>query len=82
MIHITGRVTDNGLYQGSIRIMEDGTNIILKDQAYEIHGYQVYDFNLDYQALVTTATNYTITVSFEDHGLNVASSVVKVSVTP
>lgn len=82
VIHVSGRVTDNSLYQGSIRIMEDATNIILKDQAYEIHGYQVYDFNLDYQALVTATTYYTITVKFEDHGLNVGSKAVKVIINP
>ena len=45
VISVNGRVTDNGLYQGSIRITDDATGTIMKQQLYDIHDYQAYDFS-------------------------------------
>lgn len=82
-INITGRLTDDyGLYQGSIKIINDATGAVLKDQLYEIHGLKLYDYSLSYATSVTAAANYTITVSFEDHGLNRTTKSVKVKVNP
>lgn len=82
IIKVQGKVTDNGLYQGSIRIKDDANGAVAKEQSYEIHFYQSYDFSIEYKATVTSATNYTITVQFEDHGSNITSKSVKVKVNP
>lgn len=82
-INVTGKLTDDyGLYQGSIRITNDATNAIVKEQLYEIHGLITYNFNLNYIASVTTPADYTVTVKFEDHGLNFATQTVKIKVNP
>jgi len=79
---VEGKVTDNGLYQGSIRITDDANGSLIKEQLYEIHGFQLYNFSLAYRAAVTVITNYTVTVQYEDHGLNKATKAVKVKVNP
>jgi hypothetical protein len=82
-ISITGRITDDlGLYRGSIRIYNDANGALLKEQLYEIHYVLAYDFNVSYITNVTTASDYTVIVSFEDHGLNNATRSVKVKVNP
>ena len=83
VINITGRVTDDlGLYRGSIRITNDANGALLKEQLYEIHYVLSYDFNISYTTNVTIPSNYTVTVSFEDHGFNSATKSVKVKVNP
>ncbi|MEO7922705.1 MAG: hypothetical protein ABIR30_03445 [Chitinophagaceae bacterium] len=82
-INVTGRITDDaGLYRGKIRIINDATGSILKEQQYEIHGIATYNFNISYTTAVTSPADYTVTVSFEDHGLNSATKSVKVKVNP
>jgi hypothetical protein len=82
-INVTGRLTDDlGLYRGTIKITNDANGDILKNQAYEIHGLRLYDFSLSYVTSVTTASDYTVTVSFEDHGYNSVTKSVKVKVNP
>jgi hypothetical protein len=81
-IKIQGRITDNGLYRGKIKIINDASGLALLDQAYEIHGLPLYDFSLAYKTSVTSVSNYTVSVEFEDHGLNVTTKTVKVKVNP
>lgn len=82
-ITVSGRVTDDlGLYRGTIRITQDATGFLLREQAYEIHGMLSYSFNLAQPITVTTATDYTVTVRFEDHGSNAVSRSVKFKVNP
>ena len=82
-ITITGRLTDDyGLYRGTIKITNDANGAVLKEQAYEIHGLKLYDFNIAYNTAVTVSSYYTVTVSFEDHGLNTTTKSVKVKVNP
>ncbi len=82
-INITGRLTDDlGLYRGTIKIINDANGDILKNQAYEIHGLRLYDFSLSYVTAVTATSDYTVTVSFEDHGYNSVTKSVKVKVNP
>jgi hypothetical protein len=81
-ISITGKISDNSLYQGSINIKEEGTGATVKDQAYEIHGLPSYNYSLSYTLSVTKTTSYIITVAFEDHGFNKSSKSVKVKVNP
>ncbi len=69
-ISVTGTITDDmGLYRGSIRITNDVTGEILKEQLYEIHGIRSYNFNVPAIATVAAVTDYTVSVFFEDHGL-------------
>ena len=83
VINITGRITDDlGLYRGSIRITNDANGTLLKEQLYEIHYVLAYDFNISYTTYVTTASDYTVTVFFEDHGYNSATKSLKVKVNP
>jgi hypothetical protein len=83
VISMTGKITDiGGLYKGTIRIINDATGAVVKEQLYEIHGFQSYNFNLSHTASVTSVSDYTVTVTFEDHGLNQTSKSVKIKVTP
>ena len=79
-ISVEGKVTDLALYRGKIQILNSANNNIIKEQAYEIHGLPEYNFSLSHKTSETSASEYTITVSFEDHGLNISTKTVKVKV--
>lgn len=80
---ITGKVVDSGgLYRGSIRVIDDANGNVLKEQLYEIHSVISYAYTVSYTPSVSTISNYTVKVSFEDHGLNVTTKSVKVKVNP
>lgn len=82
-ISVTGNIADDlGLYRGSIRITNDSNGEILKEQLYEIHGVKNYNFSVTAPATVTTATGYTVSIFYEDHGLNSVSQTLKVLVNP
>lgn len=83
VISITGKITDDlGLYRGTIRVTNDANGELLKQQVYEIHGVLSYNYNVSYTPSVTVASNYTVTVSFEDHGSNATTQTVKIKVNP
>ncbi|HEX7846373.1 MAG TPA: Ig-like domain-containing protein [Chitinophagaceae bacterium] len=83
IITVTGKVTDAaGLYRGSVRITNDADGAQVKEQLYEIHGFQSYNFNVPHATSVTTPSDYTVTVKFEDHGNNITTASVKVKVNP
>jgi len=81
-ISITGKITDNSLYQGSINIKEEVTGITVKDQVYEIHGLSSYNYSLNWTPSVTKVTSYIISVKFEDHGFNESTKSIKVKINP
>lgn len=82
-INITGRITDDlGLYRGTIKIVNDASGNTVMSQSYEIHGLRLYNFNINHPVSVTTSSDYTVTVSFEDHGANTANKSVVVKVNP
>jgi hypothetical protein len=81
-IKMEGKVTDLGLYRGNISITDDANDGILKSQDYEIHGLKEYDFSISYKTSVSIVSNYTVTIWFEDHGLNVTTIKLKVRVNP
>lgn len=82
-INITGKVVDSGgLYRGSIRVIDDANGNVLKEQLYEIHSVISYAYAISYTPSVSAVSNYTVKVSFEDHGLNVATRSVKVKINP
>lgn len=83
VINITGKLTDDlGLYRGTIKLVNDVTGIELMKQAYEIHGLLLYNFNINYTPSVTASSDYTVIVSFEDHGANTTTKSVSVKVNP
>ena len=82
-VNITGKISDDfGLYRGTVRIINDANGEVLKNQQYEIHGLLSYNFNVPYYTVVSTASNYTVTVTFEDHGLNSTTKSVSIKVNP
>ena len=82
-ISVTGSITDDlGLYQGSIRITNDANGQVLKQQLYEIHYVLAYNFNISYIPVVSVPSDYTVTVTFEDHGLNSVTKTVRIKVNP
>jgi hypothetical protein len=82
-INISGKITDDyGLYRGTIKITDDGNGLVVLNKPYETHGLVTYNFNLNHIATVSAITNYTITVSFEDHGYNTTSVYRKIKVNP
>lgn len=82
-INITGNISDDfGLYQGYIRIVNDANGFEMVRQPYVIHGVKSYNLNYTHTPVVSAASDYTITVSFEDHGYNVTTKSVKVKVNP
>jgi len=81
-ISITGKITDNSLYQGSISIKDEGTGNKVKEQVYEIHGLSSYNYSLTWTPSVTQITSYIITVAFEDHGFNETTKSVRVKINP
>ena len=81
-IKIEGNVADNALYRGKIKITNDLNGLIINEQAYEVHFIQSYNFSFFHKTAVTVATDYTVTVEYEDHGLNTSTKSVKVKVNP
>ena len=81
-ISITGKLSDNSLYQGTIRIRDDDKGYDVKEQQYEIHGLTSYNFNLSYTPTVSNPSNWSVIVTFEDHGFNKSSKTVKIKVNP
>jgi hypothetical protein len=82
VINVKGTVSDNSLYQGSVIIRNDATGAIVKEQYYEIHYIPSYNFNVPCTIAVNAATDYTVTVKFEDHGWNQTVKTVKIKVNP
>lgn len=82
-IAINGKISDDlGLYRGSIRVTNDANGDLLKEQLYEIHGVLLYNYSINVPVSVSVPADYTVTVFFEDHGLNSVSRSVKVKVNP
>ena len=82
-IIVEGKVTDNKkLYKGKIFISNSTSGIVVAEQYYETHFLQVMDLRLTYKATVSLATEFTVTVEFEDHGLNKATQTLNVKVNP
>jgi hypothetical protein len=82
-VSMTGRVTDEtGLYQGTVKLVNNATGNEVKSQEYQIHGFSSYDYIVTYAPTITTPTDFTVVVSFMDHGLNSTSRSVKIKINP
>ena len=82
-ILISGRITDDyGLYRGTIKMTDDSNGIVVMNKPYEVHGLVSHNFSVNHVATVQLLTNYTITISFEDHGYNTAVVSRKIKINP
>ena len=81
-IKIEGLITDNGLYHGKIKIVNDLNGLLVNEQLYETHSFTSFNFSFKHKTSVTVPTDYTITVEYEDHGLNMSIQSRKVKVNP
>jgi hypothetical protein len=81
-VNVMGTVSDNSLYQGSISIRNEANGLVVKDQYYEIHYIPSYNFSMSCPITVTTPTDFTVSVKFEDHGRNITARTVNIKVNP
>ena len=81
-ITVDAFITDNGLYRGKIKIVNDANSLIVDEKSVETHFFTSYNFVFKHKSSVTVASNYTITVEYEDHGNNITTQSRKVKVNP
>jgi hypothetical protein len=82
-IIVEGKVTDDKkLYKGKVEIKNDINSFVMADGYYETHFLAIINFRLAYKAVVTTPTDFTIHVEFQDHGANTSEATLKVKVNP
>lgn len=82
-IIVEGKVTDNKkLYKGKVQIRNDVNNFVLAEAYYETHFLAAIDYRLAYKAEVTSPTDFSVLLEFQDHGLNTSTATIKVKVNP
>ena len=82
-IIVEGKVTDDKkLYKGNVQIKNDANNFVVAEGYYETHFLSAINYRLAYKAVVTTPTDFSILVDFQDHGLNTSTATLKVKVNP
>lgn len=82
-IIVEGNVTDDKtLYKGKVQIKNDANSSVVAENYYETHFLTAMNFRLAYQAVVTTSTDFTVLVEFQDHGANTSTTTIKVKVNP
>jgi len=82
-IIVEGKVTDDKIvYKGKVQIKSDANNLVLTEAFYESHFLQLINYRLAYKAVVTTSTDFSILVEFQDHGANTSTATIKVKVNP
>ncbi len=82
-IIVEGKVTDDKkLYKGKVQIKNDAINFVMAEGYYETHFLSTINYRLAYKAVVTTSTDFSILVDFQDHGLNTSTATIKVKVNP
>ena len=75
-------ITDNGLYHGKIKIVNDANGLIVDEKSVETHFFTSYNFVFKHKSSVTVVSNYTVTVEYEDHGNNITTQTRKIKVNP
>jgi len=82
-IVIEGKATDDKkMYKGKTLLTNDLTGFQVAEQYYETHFLQQLNFRMAYKAIVTSPTDFTVSIEFEDHGLNKTTQTLKVKVNP
>ena len=69
------------MYKGHVQL-KDLNGGLVTDSYYETHFLSILNFRLAYKAIVSTSTEYTVYIEFQDHGLNTVSQTIKVKVNP
>ena len=57
-------------------------SLVVANGNYETHYLASMNYRLAYKAVVTTPTDFTILVEFQDHGANTSVTTLKVKVNP
>jgi len=82
-IIIDGKAVDEKvMYKGKVQIKNDATGIVVAESSYETHFLNTLTFHVGYKAVVTTSTDFSAIIEFQDHGYNFVTSTVKVKVNP
>lgn len=80
-IIVEGKVTDDKkLYKGKVQIKNDATSSVIAEAFYETHFLSTISFRLAYKAVVTSSTDFTVLIDFQDHGANNVNQTIKVKV--
>lgn len=81
-IIVEGKVTDDKkLYKGKVQIKNDAIGL-MEEAYYETHFLSTINFRFASKAVVTTATDFSVLLEFQDHGYNTSSASIKVKVNP
>ena len=82
-IVVEGKVTDEKkMYKGKVQIRNDANNFVMAENYYETHFSASFNFRLAYKAEVTSPTDFSILLEFQDHGTNTSTATIKVKVNP
>lgn len=82
-IIVEGKVTDDKkMYKGKVQIKNDASGFVVADNYYETHFLSAINFRLAYKAVVTTPTDFSVFLEFQDHGANTVTATIKVKVNP
>ena len=82
-IVVEGKVTDDKLmYKGKVQIKNDVNGFIIAEKYYETHVSSEMNYRLAYKAEVTSTTDFSVLIEFQDHGANTSIATIKVKVTP
>jgi hypothetical protein len=55
---------------------------VVADNYYETHFLSAINFRLAYKTVVTSSTDFTVLIDFQDHGANNVNQTIKVKVNP
>ena len=82
-IIVEGKVTDDKkMYKGKVQIKNDANNFVVAENYYETHVSPAISYRLAYKAEVTSSTDFSILIEFQDHGTNTVAATIKVKVNP
>lgn len=82
-IVVEGKVTDDKkMYKGKVQIKNDANNFVMAEMHYETHFLLELSYRLAYKAEVTSPTDFSILIEFQDHGTNTSTATMKVKVNP
>ncbi len=81
-VNITGTVTDNGLHELKISIINAATTAVLFTKTVSVHGLNGYTVNENWINNVSAITNATVKVEVTDLGNNYVEKTVQIVLNP
>lgn len=82
-IVVEGKVKDDKLmYKGKVQIKNDANGFMMAEVYYETHVSSEMNYRLAYKAEVTSTTDFSVLIEFQDHGANTSVATIKVKVNP